>query len=107
MLCGFWTFLLERDHLNYFFYSLKGRRFCCGCVCSFKRKKKKKQKKQTEVLLLSTINTELGIQTVMCHLKTPHVSRVPCILQAVLVTLQEELEEEPARARETNSKRTE
>lgn len=105
MLCGFWTFLLERDLLNSFCYSLKGRRFYCGCVCSLKRKKKKK--KQTEVLLLSTINTELGIQTVMYHLKTPHVSRVPCILQAVLVTLQEELEEEPARARETNSKRTE
>lgn len=63
MLCGFWTFLLERDLLNSFCYSLKGRRFCCGCVCSLKRKKKKK--KQTEVLLLSTINTELGIQTVM------------------------------------------
>ena len=30
------------------------------------------------------------------HLEAPHVSRVPCILQTVLVALQEELEEEPA-----------
>lgn len=34
------------------------------------------------------------------HLKTPHVSRVPCVLQAVLVTLEEELEEEPVYAEE-------
>lgn len=37
-----------------------------------------------------------GLLCVTSHLKTPHVSRVPCILQAVLVTLQEELEEKPA-----------
>lgn len=35
----------------------------------------------------------------MSHLKTPHVSRVPCVLQAVLVTLEEELEEEPMHAK--------
>lgn len=37
------------------------------------------------------------MQRVTSYLKPPHVSRVPCILQAVLVTLQEELEEEPGR----------
>lgn len=40
----------------------------------------------------------IQLQTAASHLKTSHVSRVPCILQAVLVTLQEELEEEPAQA---------
>lgn len=40
-------------------------------------------------------------QAVESNLKTPHVSRVPRILQAVLVALQEELEEEPAK-REAN-----
>lgn len=35
-------------------------------------------------------------QSAAPHLKTPHVPGVPCVLQAVLVTLQEELEEEPA-----------
>ena len=30
------------------------------------------------------------------HLETPHVPWVPCVLQTVLVALQEELEEEPA-----------
>lgn len=34
------------------------------------------------------------------YLKTPHVSRVPCILQAVLVTLEEELQEEPVNGTE-------
>lgn len=36
------------------------------------------------------------------YLKTPHVSRVPCILQAVLVTLKEELQEEPVHVTERN-----
>ena len=38
------------------------------------------------------------MSVVASHLKTPHVSRVPGILQAVLVALQEELEEEPVHA---------
>lgn len=49
-------------------------------------------------------NKELGpfqtvyIQVAASHLKTPHVSRVPGILQAVLVALQEKFEEEPTHA---------
>ena len=39
----------------------------------------------------------------MSSLEAPHVARVAGVLQAVLVALQEELEEEPARERDLSS----
>ena len=39
--------------------------------------------------------TELSLRTAP-YLKSPHVPRVPRRLQTILVTLEEELEEEPA-----------
>lgn len=59
-------------------------------------------------MLLKKKRKRKGTPAAAPHLKTPHVSRVPCVLQAVLVALQEELEEEPAGGgRDSNRKANE